>query len=527
MPSQQVFNKPDGAIYTTSNGAPYPEPYEAQRVGRNGPLLLQDFHHIDLLAHFDRERIPERVVHAKGHGAHGTFEVTDDITDICMAKLFSKVGNTAKITARFSTVGGESGSADTARDPRGFSVKIRTEEGNWDLVYNNTPIFFLRDPAKFPHFIHTQKRDPQSHLKDADMFHDYLSQNPEAIHQVMILFGDRGVPDGYRFMHGYSGHTHKFVNKNGDFVYTQIHLRSDQGVKFLTQAKAVELAGANPDYAGQDLFEAIENGHFPSWTMYVQTMTPDQAEKFRYNILDLTKTWSHKEYPLRKVGKMTLNENIQNYFQEVESVAFAPSHLIPGIEPSADPVLQSRLFSYPDTHRYRLGVNYQQLPVNRPVSEVANFQRDGAAAFYNQGSRPNYQSSIQTLSYVKRPYTMTTHEVFLGAAAADLSEVTELDFEQPRDLWQRVFDDAAKDRFVDNISGHLSGAKKPEIRQRMLSVFAAVDQDLSNRIAKAIGEKPQKPVAYKPASEAYRFAPNLNGKPVPSNAVNGLTSLTA
>jgi catalase len=470
---------------------------------------LQDFHHIDLLAHFDRERIPERVVHAKGAGAHGHFEVTHDITDFCSAALFNKVGNKARATVRFSTVGGESGSADTARDPRGFAVKLRTEEGNWDMVFNNTPVFFLRDPAKFPHFIHTQKRDPQTHLKDADMFWDYLSQNPESIHQVMILFGDRGVPDGYRFEHGYSGHTFKFINAQGKFHYVQIHLRSDVGVKYVAQDKAVELAGQNPDYGIQDLFEAIERGEYPAWTAYIQIMTPEQAEKFRYNILDLTKIWPHAEFPLRPFGKLVLTENPQNYFAEIEQAAFAPAHLVPGVEPSADPVLQSRLFSYPDTQRHRLGVNYQQLPVNAPLHAPANFQRDGWGTFISQGNRPNYQSSIQPLSYMKPRYDINQHERFIASAIYDLSEINELDFEQPRALWNRVFDDGAKARFVSNVAGHLGGVKSEAVIQRQLSVFAAVDQGLSDTIAKAIGRKAGvKPVAMKSAAEAYRFKPS-------------------
>ncbi|GAA5862269.1 hypothetical protein JCM5353_006359 [Sporobolomyces roseus] len=509
MPSEQVMNKPDGATFTDSQGHPLQEPYAAQRAGAQGPLLLQDFNLIDAIAHFDRERIPERVIHAKGAGAHGTFEVTHDISDLTCAKLFSKVGTKVRATARFSTVGGESGSADTARDPRGFSVKLRTEEGNWDHVYNNTPVFFLRDPMKFPHFIHTQKRDPQTHLKDPDHFWDYASLNPESFHQFTILFSDRGgTPDGYRFMHGYSGHTHKMVKEDGSFVYAQFHYKSDQGIKAFTDEEAGKTAGTAPDYSTRDLFEAIERQEFPSWTLNVQVMTPEQAEKFRYNILDLTKTWPQKEFPLRPVGKLTLNENVQNYFAEIEQVAFSPSHLIPGIEPSADPVLQSRLFSYPDAHRYRLGVNYAQLPVNAPLTQPANFQRDGAAAFYNQGPRPNYQSSLQTLNYKKNPYDISEHEQFLGGAVQDLSEVTELDFEQPRDLYERVFTEQEKENFVGNVSGHLGGCKSEEVKKRVLSCFATINQELSNKIAKEIGLPEQQPLKVKPASEAIRFRPN-------------------
>ncbi|KAI0719897.1 catalase [Fomitopsis betulina] len=506
MPSKQVFASQDNAVYTTSTGAPVAEPYAAQRVGLHGGLLLQDFHHIDLLAHFDRERIPERVVHAKGAGAHGYFEVTHDITDLSSASLFSKVGNKARATVRFSTVGGEAGSADTARDPRGFAIKIKTDEGNLDWVFNNTPVFFIRDPAKFPHFIHTQKRDPQTHLKDADMFWDYLSLNPESIHQIMILFSDRGHPDGYHNMHGYSGHTYKFVNKDGSFHYVQIHLLKDGGAKSLTEPEAGRLAGENPDYGIQSLFEAIEEGKPPSWTAYVQTMTAEQAEKFRYNVLDLTKVWPHKDYPLRPFGKLVLNENPQNYFAEIEQAAFSPSHTVPGIEASADPVLQSRLFSYPDTHRHRLGVNYNQLPVNAPIAPVANFQRDGAMTFISQGARPNYQSSLVPLKYKAKPYEHIKHEIWLGHANTDLSFVTELDFEQPRALWAKVFNDTDRDHFVHNVVVHLKNAKSKDVRKRTLAYFASVDQTLSDRIASGIGEAPGvAPLKVASASEAIRF----------------------
>ncbi|KAF8649216.1 hypothetical protein AX16_005943 [Volvariella volvacea WC 439] len=515
MPSAQVFNNKDGAVYTTSNGAPVSEPYSAQRAGINGPLLLQDFHHIDLLAHFDRERIPERVVHAKGAGAHGYFEVTHDLSDITSQSLFQGVGKKVRATVRFSTVGGESGSADTARDPRGFAIKLRTEEGNWDWVFNNTPVFFIRDPAKFPHFIHTQKRDPQTHLKDADMFWDYLSQNPESIHQIMILFSDRGTPDGYHQEHGYSGHAFKWFKADGSFVYVQVHVRADGGFKTLDDATATRLAGENPEYGIEKLFNAIESGNYPSWTVYIQTMTPEQAENWRHNVLDLTKVWPHSEFPLRPIGKLVLNENPQNYFAEIEQAAFSPSHVIPYIEPTADPVLQSRLFSYPDTHRHRLGVNYQQLPVNQPIVPVANFQRDGPATFISQGNRPNYQSTIQPLTFAGRAGTLegaardtvrqARHESFIGGAYRDLSEITELDFEQPRALYQKVWGDKERQAYVNNVAGHFKNVKSPEIKARQLAVWAAVDQDLSNRIAAAVGHPPVQPLAVKPASEAVKF----------------------
>jgi len=485
----------EDTLYTTSNGVPMPHPYETQRVGENGPLLLQDFHLVDLLSHFDRERIPERVVHAKGGGAHGYYKTTNPIDDLCCADLF-QAGKECPITVRFSTVGGESGSHDCARDPRGFSVKFRTEEGNWDMVANNTPVFFLRDPAKFPHFIHTQKRDPATHLSGADdstMFWDYLSQNPESVHQVMVLMGDRGIPENWRKMHGYAGHTMKLVNKQGDWVYAQIHMKSKQGTGFITQEDSAKYS---PDAHQKDLFFAIENGEYPGWDLEVQTMKPKEAEelweKQKINVFDLTHVWPQKQFPRRKIGEFFLNENVKNYFAEMEQVAFNPSHMPPGIEPSADPVLQSRLFSYPDTHRHRVGVNYQQLPVNasRTAYRTANFQRDGSMAFYNQGSRPNYLSSIQPIQFRNRTVDLSkTHGHFSGEAITFLSEIRPEDFNAPRILWEKVFDDGAKERFIGNVSGHMKNCRKEEIIKRQIGIFREVSDDLATRLEKATGVK--------------------------------------
>ncbi|KAF2251927.1 catalase-domain-containing protein, partial [Trematosphaeria pertusa] len=518
-------SKAQDTLYTTSNGVPYPHPYETQRVGENGPLLLQDFHLIDLFSHFDRERIPERVVHAKGSGAHGYYKTTDSLEDLCLADIF-KQGKECPITIRFSTVGGESGSHDCARDPRGFSVKFRTDEGNWDMVANNTPVFFLRDPAKFPHFIHTQKRHPATHLTHADdstIFWDYLSQNPESIHQVMVLMGDRGIPDGYRFMHGYSGHTMKLVNKAGEWVYCQFHMKSKQGTKFITQQDS---ASKSPDYSQKDLFSAIERGDFPRWDLSVQTMTAKQAEdlweKQKINVFDLTHIWPQKQFPLRKVGEFFLNENVQNYFAEIEQIAFNPSHMVPGIEPSADPVLQSRLFSYPDTHRHRVGVNYQQLPVNstRAPYRMGNFQRDGSMAFYNQGSRPNYLSSIEPISFRQRSVNLDkTHGHFIGEAVTFLSEIRPEDFNAPRTLWEKVFDDGAKERFVGNVSGHMANCSDKEIIKRQIGIFREVSEDLASRLEKATGVK-----GY-PGIAGLRFNGTHNGmaKDASLRAANGMT----
>jgi len=351
------------------------------------------------------------------------------------------------------------------------------------------------------------------------MFWDYLSQNPESIHQIMILFSDRGTPDGYHRQHGYSGHTFKWLKKDGSFVYTQVHLRADGGFKTLDDATASRLAGEDPEYGIKELFEAIQSGQYPSWTVYIQTMTPEQAEKFRYNVLDLTKVWSHKEFPLRPIGKLVLNENPENYFAEIEQAAFSPSHLIPYIEASADPVLQSRLFSYPDTHRHRLGVNYQQLPVNAPIVPINNFQRAGAGTYISQGSRPNYQSSLQPLSYVSKPGNLEAgkrdherikrHEAFIGGAWRDLTEITELDFEQPRALWSKVWNDQQRQAYVHNVSKHFGNVKSPEVKARQLAVWAAVDQGLSDRIAEAIGAPKVSPLKAKSVDEHWKYRANL------------------
>lgn len=518
-PSQDV-------LYTTSNGVPMPHPYETQRAGDNGPLLLQDFHLIDLLSHFDRERIPERVVHAKGGGAHGYYKTTDPLDDLSMADIFQS-GKQCPVTVRFSTVGGESGSHDCARDPRGFSIKFRTEEGNWDVVANNTPVFFLRDPAKFPHFIHTQKRDPSTHLTHADdstMFWDYLSQNPESVHQVMILMGDRGIPENWRKMHGYYGHTTKLVKKSGEWVYCQFHFKSKQGTGFITQEDSAKYG---PDAHQKDLYFAIENGEFPGWDVCVQTITPKEAEDMwendKINVFDLTHTWPQGRFPLRKVGEFILNENVKNYFAEIEQIAFNPSHMPPGIEPSADPVLQSRLFSYPDTHRHRVGVNYQQLPVNqsRTPYRAGNFQRDGGMAFYNQGSRPNYLSSIEPITFRERSVDLDkTHGQFTGKAITFLSEIRPEDFNQPRALWEKVFDDGAKERLVNNISGHMQNFHKEEIIKRQIAIFREVSDDFATRLEKATGVK-----GYPGISE-LRFNGTHNGctKDSSLRQANGLKS---
>ncbi|CCE83525.1 Piso0_004103 [Millerozyma farinosa CBS 7064] len=473
-------------VYTNSNGCPIPEPFATQRIGKHGPLLLQDFNLIDSLAHFDRERIPERVVHAKGSGAYGYFEVTDDITDVCGAAFLDTIGKRTKVFTRFSTVGGESGSPDAARDPRGFATKFYTEEGNLDLVYNNTPVFFIRDPSKFPHFIHTQKRNPETHLKDANMFWDYLTSNPESAHQVTILFSDRGTPASYREMNGYSGHTYKWSNKKGEWFYVQVHFISDQGIKTLNNEEAGAMSGANPDHAQEDLFKEIAKGNAPSWTCYVQTMTAEQAKKAPFSVFDLTKVWPHADYPMRRFGKLVLNENPKNYFAEVEQAAFSPAHTVPHMEPSADPVLQSRLFSYADTHRHRLGTNYTQIPVNCPVTgRVFNpHMRDGGMNVNgNLGAHPNYLATSHPLEF-KQFSLQEDQEVWEGSACPFHWKATDDEFKQPGALYKVLakYPNQQKN-LAHNVAVHVSAAD-PHIQDRVFEYFSKVDPELGSNIKK-------------------------------------------
>jgi catalase len=472
---------------TTSNGAPVDDNQNSLTAGSNGPILLQDFHLIDKLAHFDRERIPERVVHAKGAAAHGYFEVTDDITKYCKAKLFENVGKRTPIFVRFSTVGGEKGSADTERDPRGFAIKFYTEEGNWDMVGNNTPVFFIRDPSKFPDFIHTQKRNPQTNLKDPDMFWDFLSLVPESVHQVTILFSERGTPDGYRHMHGFSSHTLKFVNKDGEVFFVKIHVKTDSGIKNLSAEGANKLKSEDPDYATKDLFEHIQKGNTAQWTFYIQAMSEKESQEYKWNILDITKVWPHNDFPLIRVGKIVLDRNPDNYFAEVEQVAFSPSHMVPGIEPSLDKMLQGRLFSYPDTHRHRLGVNYQQIPINCPYkARVLNYQRDGAATITNgPKGMPNYEPNSFSGPVANKKFSLAPFKI-QGEPVRQTTQHVNDDYAQPRALYERVMNDQERENLINNIVGHLKNAKA-FIQERQAKVFYKVHPEYGIRVAKGLG----------------------------------------
>jgi len=482
---QKAELEKDKSPATTAHGVPLIAKDATMTVGNpGGPILLQDVAFIEEMAHFDRERIPERVVHAKGAGAFGYFEVTHDITKYTAAKVFEKIGKRTPMAVRFSTVGGESGSADTVRDPRGFAMKFYTEDGTWDLVGNNTPIFFIRDPILFPSFIHTQKRNPATHLKDADMFWDFITLRPESTHQVMILFSDRGIPDGHRHMNGYGSHTFKLINADAKAVYCKFHFKTDQKIKNIDVKRADVLAGTDPDYGIKDLYNAIANGNFPSWTCYIQVMTYQQAEKSPINPFDVTKVWPQKEYPLIPVGKMVLDRNPSNYFAEVEQIAFCPAHMIPGIEPSPDKMLLGRMFSYTDTHRHRLGTNFLQLPVNCPY-KVRSYLRDGPQAINNQGGAPNYHPNSfgGATNDARAKHLSPPFHVSGEAKRYDTGD--EDNYSQPSIFYRKTLNEEERTRLISNIVGNLKNAVD-FIQKRAVDNFSKVDSSFGKRIAEGL-----------------------------------------
>jgi len=481
---------PDNKTMTTGFGAPIGNDLNTATAGARGPALMQDVHLLEKMAHFDRERIPERVVHAKGAGAYGVFEVTADVTRYTRAAFLAQVGKRTEVFARFSTVGGERGSADSARDPRGFALKFYTEEGNYDLVGNNTPVFFIRDPLKFPDFIHTQKRNPRTNLKDATMFWDFLSLTPESLHQVGVLFSDRGTPDGYRHMNGYSSHTYKWYNAAGEYFWVKYHFKTNQGIRNLTRQQADALAGTDPDHATRDLSAAIDAGDFPSWTLEMQIMTPEQAKDYRYDIFDVTKVWPHADVPPVVIGTLTLDRNPTNYFAEVEQAAFNPSNFVPGIAASPDKMLQGRLFSYHDTHLHRLGPNYQLIAVNAPRhAPVANYQRDGAMRTDNGGGAgPNYWPNSLG-GPAPDPTVLEPHAPLDGEAGRFAYTHPNDDFEQPGAFYRKALNDQDRDHLVGNIVEHLAGAL-PRIQKRQCALFSKADSEWGERVAAGLGLDP-------------------------------------
>jgi catalase len=469
---------------TTGNGAPIGDNQNSITAGAQGPTLIQDVHLLEKLAHFNRERVPERVVHAKGAGAHGFFEVTKDLSKFTKAKVFNSVGKRTPLFIRFSTVAGELGSADTVRDPRGFAVKFYTEEGNYDIVGNNTPIFFIRDAIKFPDFIHTQKRDPRTHLKNPTAIWDFWSLSPESLHQVTYLMGDRGIPATLRHMNGYGSHTFKWVNHEGKAVWVKYHFRTEQGVKNLTTEAAAKIAAENPDYHTEDLFNAIEKGDYPAWKLYVQIMPIEDANTYKWDPFDVTKVWSHKDYPLQEVGRMVLNRNPENYFAEVEQATFSPGTMVPGVEPSPDKMLQGRLFAYSDAHRYRVGANHNLLPINRPKVEVNNYQRDGSMRFDHNGGGSVYYEPNSFSGPEEVPDQKQTS--FAVSGLAESAAYNHHDhYTQAGNLF-RLMSKEERVRLVDNIVAAMKPVEREDIKLRQIQHFYKADPEFGECVANGL-----------------------------------------
>ena len=473
---------------TTDAGIPVASDEHSLTIGADGPIVLHDHYLLEQMANFNRERIPERQPHAKGGGAFGHFKVTNDVSAYTRAAVFQPGAQTDTLI-RFSTVAGERGSPDTWRDPRGFSLKFYTTEGNYDMVGNNTPIFFLRDPMKFQHFIRSQKRRADSGLRDHDMQWDFWSLSPETAHQVAWLMGDRGIPKTWRHMNGYGSHTYMWVNAEGEKFWVKYHFKTDQGIEFMTQSEADTMAGVDADYHRRDLFESIKKGNFPSWTLKMQIMPFDDAKTYRFNPFDLTKVWPHKDYPLIEVGKLTLNRNPSDYHTEIEQAAFEPSNLVPGIGLSPDKMLLARGFSYSDAHRARLGVNYKQIPVNRPQVPVHSYSKDGAMRTENAAD-PVYAPN--SYGGPKADPARTDDAGLWYADGGDMVRKAytlrrdDDDFGQAGTLVREVLDDAARDRLVDNVVGHLSAGVSAAVLKRALAYWRNIDKNLGDRIAEGV-----------------------------------------
>ncbi|MBT5569590.1 MAG: catalase [Alphaproteobacteria bacterium] len=477
----------DRKTMTTSAGAPIADNQNSMTAGERGPVLMQDWQLIEKLAHQNRERIPERVVHAKGWGAHGTFTVTHDIASYSRAKIFGEVGKQTPMLARFSTVAGEQGAADAERDVRGFALKFYTEEGNWDLVGNNTPVFFVRDPLKFPDFIHTQKRHPRTNMRSPMAMWDFWSLSPESLHQVTILMSDRGLPVAPMNMNGYGSHTYSFWNAEGERFWVKFHFKTQQGHKHFTNAEAAEVIGESRETYQEELFGGIERGEFPKWTVYVQIMPEADADTTTYNPFDLTKVWPHGEYPLIQVGEMELNRNADNYFAEIEQAAFSPSNSVPGIGFSPDKMLQARLFSYADAHRYRLGTHYEALPVNAPKCPVHHYHKDGAMRFFqNDTGNPDAYYEPNSVDGPSDDASFAEPPIRISGDADRFNHRDgNDDYTQPGNLF-RMFDDDHKERLFDNIAAAMEGVPD-EIKQRQLVHFYRADPAYGIGVAAKLG----------------------------------------
>lgn len=469
---------------TTTAGNPISDNQNSITAGERGPVLLQDYQLIEKLAHQNRERIPERVVHAKGSGAFGVLEITEDISKYTKAKVLQK-GEKTKMLLRFSTVAGERGAADAERDVRGFALKFYTKEGNWDLVGNNTPVFFIRDAYKFPDFIHTQKRHPHSNLRSNTAAWDFWSLSPESLHQVTILMSDRGIPKSYRHVNGYGSHTYSLINASGERFWVKFHFKTLQGIETITNAQAEAIVAKDRESNQRDLFENIQAGNFPKWSFEIQIMTNEQAKKSNFNPFDLTKVWPHKDYPMIKVGIMTLNENPKNYFNEIEQASFSPSNVVPGISFSPDKMLQARIFSYPDAHRYRVGTHYEMLPVNRPIVEVNTYHADGSMNFEIKEPTDAY--------YEPNSFNGPIEDKSFAEPAFETGDVADRynhrigndDFSQPRALFE-LMSANQKEQLFSNIAAAMDTVPR-NIIDRQIALFEQVHPDYAAGVKKALG----------------------------------------
>jgi catalase len=474
---------------TTDAGIPAACDERSLTAGTAGPVLLQDHYVVQKMAQFNRERVPERVVHAKGGGAHGFFEVTEDATQWCKADFLARIGKRTPAFVRFSTVAGELGSADTVRDPRGFALKLYTDEGNYDLVGNNTPVFFVRDPTKFSDFIHSQKRMPGTNRRSNDAQWDFWTLSPESAHQVTILMSDRGTPRTWRHMNGYGSHTFLWVNAGRERFWVKYHLKTAQGIECFTDAEAKEVAAEDPDFHLRDLHDAIERGDAPEWRLEMQVMPFDEAADYGFNPFDVTKVWPHAEYPPVEIGRLVLDRNPENYFAEVEQAAFEPANMVPGIGPSPDRMLLGRIFSYPDAHRYRIGTNYLQLPINAPRAEVSSYNKDGAMRYRHAGDQPVYAPNSRGGPHADPGFADPGWHVQAGEIGryAYEAHAEDDDFVQARALWRDVLTPTLQEHLVHNVVAHLGHEVTDEVQARALDYWAAIDPELSGRVASGLG----------------------------------------
>ncbi|XP_018322493.1 catalase-like [Agrilus planipennis] len=473
-------------IITNTGGNPIANHDSSVTIGLRGPTLIEDYAMFDQLTHWTHERISERVVHAKGSGAFGYFECTNDISQYTVARIFTSVGKKTPLAARFSTVIYERGSPDTRRDPRGFAVKYYTEDGIYDMVGNNTPIFFTRDVTAFISFIRSQKRNPVTYLPDWDQYWDFISLRPECFHQTIYEHGDRGTPDGFRHMHGFSSHTYMLINADRQITYCKFHYRTNQGVRNLTAQRALQLEGQDPDYSIRDLYNAIHRGEYPSWNLYIQVCTPQQAAELPFNLFDVSKVLPQKDFPLIPVGRMTLNRNPSNYIAEIEQLAFNPAHFIPGIAATPDRMLQARLIAYADTQRHRLGVNYLQLPVNAP-HYVKNYMRDGGQVINNQNGAPVYHPNSFNGPEVDPRIAQLFPDRRLCDKIVQIDSIVEDNYQQPGVLYREVFNEQQRQTCANNIAFTLRRCTERVI-ERTIMELTKIDDDLGRRVSRIVNQ---------------------------------------